>query len=227
MKTSSVIYYLCFVFLFAFSFKGVAQQTFGVKLNGGISKMSTSSDFTNVTQENYYRPSGNAGLFYNLQIDSTVLIGGEVLWVQIEGREHTVIPMEDMPNFIGEHWIHDFDRHISYIGIPVYLGFKIKKLIINLGFQTSFKVVSKTNHKGQYPQGGGEIIIVEDDRDWIGIANIVLGLRGGIIFNLTNRVGIEANYYSWNDNTGGQSKYFGVWQGQQITLGFRYSLNKK
>lgn len=221
MKILSIITTVLF-----FAQSAIAQKTFGVKLNGGSSIVYTQVQIYSGgydIPEYFFRPSGNAGLFYNKQINSFHW-GMELLFVQLEGREHVTGTIPDIYPFVD--YVHDYDRHISYLGFPVYCGFKIKKMIFSMGPQIYFKLIHNTDHKSQWIYDNGDIIVRNNDYDCLEIGNINIGLRGGIIFNLTDRFDIEGNYNLIGipyDKNKVESSGIDHWYAQQITIGVRYT----
>ena len=54
----------------------------------------------------------------------------------------------------GQFVTTNFWRHISYLGLPIYFGFNIKNLNVNLGFQANFTLASGGREIGQAPYNG-------------------------------------------------------------------------
>lgn len=214
------------VLLFNFSIYG--QQNIGIKANGGLSRIFIYDNSTQqIVQKSYFVPSGQGGLFYNLPLGNKSLLGSELLFVQIEGKERIEIPFTDqLGNPTGEFGIDNIDRHISYIGLPIYYGFKVKKLILNLGIQTSFTLVSSAREKGQSPDGYGGINTWDNKSDKLNIDAFDFGARAGLIFNLTNRFAVEGTYYYGINNILKKNIYNTElkWKIQQMTIGLRYTL---
>lgn len=201
------------------------QHNFGLKANGGLSKISTNLNSSISTIP--FVPSGHGGLFYNLQLGDKSLLGAELLFIQIEGKERIETPEIDHGIPTGELIINNFWRHISYIGLPIYYGLKIKKLTINLGFQASFTLTSFERKKGQAPYNGG-IITWDNKYDKLYIDSYDFGPRAGLIFNLTDKFAIEGMYYyGINNILDNDITIDRTWRVQQVTVGFRYAFPTK
>ena len=189
------------------------QHSFGVKINPGMSKISSSFSDTKFTF------SGNAGIYYSAKIYDRSVFGAELLFLQIEGLELTefegTLANGDPSGIIytSEVW-----RHISYIGLPIYYGIKFKRLMINIGFQTSVALFSGARDL-LYT---GDEVLWDNESDKLNIDWLDFGVRIGLIFDLTDRFQIEGNYYYGVSNI---LKFDArAWKNQQITIGLRYTL---
>lgn len=200
------------------------QHNFGLKTNGGLSKISNdlNSDFT--TQNIHFSPSGGGGLFYNWKFGDKSALGVELLFIQIEGKERIETAATDpygSPR--GEIIIHNLWRHVSYIGVPIYYGLKLKKLTINFGFQTSFTLTSSGRIKGQSSYNG-TIRTWDDNISELNIDSFDFGPRAGIIFNLTDKFAVDGTYYyGVNNILGNDIGLDWTWKVQQVTVGLRYT----
>ena len=198
------------------------QHDFGIKLNGGLSKITANRNTSNTTSKYSFAPSGQGGLFYNLNLGKRSLIGAELLFSQIESKEEMkIIYTDNFGNPTGEFGTTNLDYHISYFSIPVYYGFKIKSLTINLGVQTSFAFASRGHWISKAPYNGSTLTF--EDEGKLNIDSYDFGPRAGLIFNLSKRIAVEATYYYGINNilsTTAPPEW--NWKIQQITLGLRY-----
>jgi hypothetical protein len=215
-----------FIFLIFFSLNSLfsfSQHDFGVKVNGGASKITSKFNSNITTQKFYFVPSGQAGFFYTLSIKKS-LLGAEILFSQIEGKERLSIPIFDNN---GKNVGEDIDmiyRHISYLSLPIYYGFKFKKLSFNLGIQTSLALASSGEERGQF---GGTVI--SNNFTKLNIDNYDFGARAGMFINLSKRFSIDLNYYYGINNI--LSNNINIpnwsWKVQQATIGLCYKLFSK
>ncbi len=127
------------IILIIFNLSIFAQHNFGVKINGGLSKITENLNVTNTKTEKYYfKPSMQFGLFYNFNFKKS-LIGTELLFVQIEGQHYKEYYVTDNFGNPTNSLIKDnVWQHISYLGIPIYYGFKIKKINFNCVLISNF-----------------------------------------------------------------------------------------
>ncbi len=188
------------------------QHSFGLKINPGLSKIDASFPDAKFTF------SGNAGIYYSAKINDRSVFGAELLFIQIEGLELTEIEGIDTGGHpTGIIYTSEVWRHISYIGLPIYFGIKFKRLMINIGFQTSFTLFS----------GARDLCYTEDEVLWdnesdkLNIDWFDFGGRIGLIFDITDRFQIEGNYYYGVSNILKFDSW--VWKNQQITIGLRYT----
>ncbi len=225
---------MCILAILLFSFSVYGQQNIGVKVNGGLSGIFIYDNSTQqIKQKSYFVASGQGGLLYNLSLGNKSLFGAEFLFIQIEGKGRSEIPFTDQNgNPTGEYGVDNFFTHITYVGLPIYYGFKIKKLTLNLGAQTAYAIASGGREKGQAADGYGGITTWDNKFDKLNIDAFDFGARVGLIFNLTNRFAIEGTYYYGISNilkknvNNSELK----WKIQQITIGLHYTfftINKK
>lgn len=122
------------------------QNQFGVKASGGLSKITNSDEFVNITHSTPFVPSGQFGFFYSHPLHEKSSLGAELLFSQIEGKDIIDFDLDDL----GENTTHVTNvtfRHISYLSLPVYYGFNSKKLTINVGFQISRALIKNGREK--------------------------------------------------------------------------------
>ncbi len=201
------------------------QHDFGLKVNGGISYLSTNFQSSFPQEQKFYlMPSLQCGLFYNFHLPDKAIIGTELLFSQIEGKEY--LSYEEMiqpgpPS--GQFVTTNTWRHISYLGLPIYFGINFKKLNVNLGFQANLLLASGGQEIGQAPYNG-KIQTWDTKSSKLNIDNYDYGARAGILLNLTSRFSIEVNYYYGLNNILKDTKASSVWtwKVQQATVGLRY-----
>lgn len=200
------------------------QHDFGIKLNGGLSKISGYRNNTNAISKYGFAPSGQGGLFYDLNFGKRSLIGVELLFSQIGGKEERkIIDLDNFGNQIGVYSTSNLDYHISYFTIPIYYGVKINRLTINFGVQTSFTLASRGHVIGEASYSGG--VLKFEDEGKLNITNFDFGLRAGLMYKLTKRIAAEATYYHGISNIMGPTAPADWnWKVQQITIGLRYKL---
>jgi opacity protein-like surface antigen len=200
-----------------------AQQDFGVKLNGGISKVEANRNLTNPTKLGF-APSGHGGLFYNLHLGKRSSIGLELLFMQIEGKEHMKIIYTDrfgVPT--GEYGTDDLNYHISYLSLPIYYGFKVKKFTFNIGAQAGIVLANNAREKTRVSYNGEPLSLENEGRMNIDVYDF--GARAGIIYNLYKKFSVEAVYYYGINNILAKTAPAGWnWTVQQLTLGVRYKI---
>ncbi len=217
---------LIILILFLFYQSTFAQHKFGFTLNPGISKFTNSYDASNADEKSVFRFSGNAGLFYQYHTNK-LLFGTDLLFVQIEGKD--IIEM-DLIDANGNNVGHSTDfiyRHHSYIGMPLYCGYKTKKLSIQIGFQFMYVFTGSSLEKGNATYNG-DYYTWENKYDEISVQEFDYGLIGGIGYILNDKININFRYYYGFKNIfNGYSQLDWVWKNQQLTLGLNYSILKE
>ncbi|MBA3901402.1 MAG: PorT family protein [Bacteroidetes bacterium] len=200
------------------------QQDMGVKLNIGLSRVVTNLDFPDLALKKVqFAPSGHAGLYYSKKIKEKTSFGAELLFVQIEGKEHIEFPTTDnQGNFTGVLVINKYYKHLSYLALPVYYGININKISVNAGLQFMLLLTSNGREKGE-TNYNGEVKRWDNNYGKLNIDHYDFGPRAGIIYKMTERLDIDANYYHGINNIINntlQSYY--RWRNQQLTIGMRY-----
>jgi len=216
----------------------IAQSSFGFKINGGVSRISSNEyDHTYSSQKTYFMPSGQAGVFYNQPIRTHEFFGVELLYSQIQGKEKQVDTVEWFGNNGNTHALfttNTITRNISYLSLPVYYGVTIKKFTVKVGLQISVAlarsgkavVQSPADSMGYFSISGATTTNTYKTNK-LYVKDGAFGQTASITYNLSPKFALEANYYYELSNLYRNAKLNGssetVWKFQQITLGLRYS----
>jgi len=212
------------VFLLVINFSVYAQQNFGIKIDVGSSYLSTKvfqtgNPQTTTTQAFYFMPSFQGGIFYNLYFGKKSLFGAEILFNQINGKEHSNTPEI---NFNGTGNISvDFSRHISYLSIPIYYGYNFGKLNVNLGLQTSLLLYSTMQSNAKDTYNGA--ISTYQEKSKVPVKQADFGARINLFYPLSNKFSMDLTYYCGLINTYKYPQFGDTYRAQQITLGLRYT----
>jgi len=208
--------------MLAIHFSVFGQHVCGLKASGGLSKISTTADTNLTINKDCFAFSGAGGLYYNMRLKKSHLFGAELLFVLIRGKERSeVYESGQAGNLSGHYSINDTWRNVSYFGIPIYYGFKYKKLNINLGFQTLFTMKSKSRSKGL--NGQNSVSVPYESRiNMPDIATYNYGPRAGAMYYISKKISVEAIFY-YGINTI-YSAVNDKWRARQITIGIRYQL---
>jgi len=180
--------------LLAISFSIYSQQDFGFKLSGGISKIIPGSKpiEEGIELTFKYPPSLQAGFFYECDFGKKSTIGAELLFIQMSSKEiiaSSYIPWNSrIP--ITER-LHQ-DLQASYLSLPVYYRFKINRLSLLVGWQTSIHL---TNHYNLYYDEGSSSKIISGGEGKADLNSFDYGPKAGIMYNLSKRFAIDASYY--------------------------------
>jgi len=228
-----------YIIIFAVTVTAFGQQTFGFKVNGGFSYLTTERKeypSTPKTQSYYPMFSGQGGLTYSYNFKNKFVIGTELLYNEIEGKEYLKLfsGMTINGNFVSDNGYYETNifRHIYGIGLPIYIGYNFQKFNINIGFQANFAIssVSENSIISENPSyfqdlynGGGSIYNPQENE--LELDKISYGARIGLFYNLSKRYSIEANYYYGLTNLLKENSIFEppIWNVQQLMIGIRYS----
>ncbi len=206
----------------------------GIKANGGASYINSVSTNPyqqpfNVSHKNHIQLSEQYGLFFNVHLKHKFTFGWELLFSQINGREDGIVEYfkwNAASNTEVENYsTYNVTRHISCIGLPFYFGYNYKRFNFNLGFQAALLFSS-------WEQNTGQIVvdyIYPTTIKSIGNSTFDFGAKTGLIYKLSDRFSLEANYYYGMMNLI-RDKYYsenGKWKVQQMTIGLRCRLGTK
>jgi hypothetical protein len=195
-----------------------AQHDFGLKASGGLSYVATTDDgYYSINGKDYFQASAQAGLYYNLHIKSKFSFTTELLYSLVKSKRISETINYLDPN--GPNNKATTKSAISYLAIPIYFGYNIKKLNINLGFQTAFELANS-----------GVVEITDSNTGTITsakiesyIKNMDFGARIGFNYQFSKRFAVEAIYYFGLINIA-ENKYVETTSKiQQILLGIRYN----
>lgn len=218
---------LTILILLTYNLTSFSQHNFGVKINGGISKISNDFTIANIDIAIKFAPSGHAGLFYTYQVSEKSLLGTELLFLQIEGKEVWAWDsMDDKGNIIGhtdnEEWIH-----FSYISLPIYYGLRLNKLTIIAGWQTSLLLYQNIRYHREWTYYSKAYHDDNNTGKFTNLNSYDYGIRIGVLYRLTDKFSIDWNYYQGLNNIMNPKKY--EWmpsvnlKNQQMTIGIRYA----
>ena len=201
------------------------QHTFGFKASAGLSKIISTSDVKLTVHKNYFALSGAEGLFYNRRLRKKHLFGAELLFMQIRGKVHTEnYASGQVGNLSGTYYIKDNWSFVSYVGVPIYYGFRYKKLNVNLGFQALLTMKSRGRIEGINGQNSVSVPY-ETKINKLDVSNYNYGPRAGIMFSFTRLISVEAVYYHGINNIlVTDSTLNEAWTVRQITIGIRCKL---
>jgi len=229
VKNRIKLSFIILIFI-GFNITTIGQQKWGVKVGGGISKITNSMEPSNGTITISYAPSGQGGLYYYLSLGKSSSLGAELLFSQIEGKEKLEMEIKTPEVMNFGHYSSLAFKHISYLSLPFYYGFTIKRLTINAGFQVAYALASSGREKNVLTIYGfpfNEIGSSNRKIDDINIKKWDFGPRAGITYPLTDRLELEATYYYGINNI--QKGDPVLWESkvQQMTFGVRYTFWNK
>ncbi|MEI8202508.1 MAG: hypothetical protein WCH34_05820 [Bacteroidota bacterium] len=214
-----------FILIFLlFSFSSYSQTDFGIKLNGGFSKI-TATRYNSSNFFDQWPLSWQGGLYYNVFIFKRIFIGVETVFNQMQGKEKTEYPNYDNGILTKDSVVINTSKSVSFIGNSINIGYKYKRFTLSFGFQYSFTIASNVNNKISMPFSGS-IINLEFDKKQDVYDKLVTGLKAGIYYDLTKRFSIEGAYYH------GLRVFYNTepdrWNGKfrQMTIGIRFKINR-
>ncbi|MBN2664068.1 MAG: hypothetical protein JXR68_10500 [Bacteroidales bacterium] len=208
------ILFLCVIFLF--SLNVFSQNSFGLKLAGGVSKI---TDELRYQKKSDFLPSANFGAFYNYKLYNN-FFGIDLLVDHIEGKVFS--------NYLIRGWYYsdynmqiNSDLNLTYFSFPIYFGIKVDKLSAMISISNSIIIQKKLSMnviKTDFQNNN--VISAENifDSKYIENSNSSIGLT--FLYSIFPNVSAEisgffglktiSNYSRINYNT------------RQITFGIRY-----
>ena len=172
----------------------IGQHSLGIKANFGASKLKTSYSYS-TDHIDYFKPSGQLGFTYKYILSNRSIIGSELLFYQIRGKEHANLALSnDFGDPIGILKL-DIWRNISYLGLPLYYGYNFKNFTFCIGIQTSVTLFSSGKERSEYPDLNGDPVITENEFSGLNIDMLNVGPIASIKYNLTDKSALELMYY--------------------------------
>jgi len=181
-------------------------------------------------QKNLISPSGQIGFFYSHTFNKKSSFETDLMFNQVESRTSYD---QNMLNYneglsaasYNSDYREESRMHLSYLSLPVYYGYKIRKFTFYLGFQTSLKLGASytiVSHSSGYTLSGGSQPLSNID-------NIDYGPKAGITWRLSNYLNLEGNwYYGLNNITHDPDlKNYREYRIRQVSLGIRYILTRQ
>lgn len=183
----------------------------------------TPVNFTHTIQN---QQSGQFGVYCLYHINNTFTFGTELFFVKINGKETDTRYVYDTINKNMAQCSDIFYTHFSYISVPAYFGIILKKLTINIGAQVLLDFGTKGLEKFQITEGRSDTSW-SNKIDLLPIKGVNVVPRLGVVYDLTNKLSIEASYYHGINNILRKSVPDRKWRAQQLTVGLRFKLYSK
>lgn len=208
----------CFI-----SFASSSQNTLGIKASGGASKISTTLQENLTVHKDHFNVSGATGLYYNMYLKKQSLLGAEVLFMVIRGKEHSeMYESGQAGNLTGNYAIEDITRQIIYLSVPLYYGFKYKKLNMNIGVQASFSQKSWEKTEGTRGQNSVSSNYSSRTED-LNITDYDFEPRAGLMFYISDNLCAEAVYLYGINSILKSNPMNDKWKIQQLNIGLRFT----
>jgi hypothetical protein len=216
---------ILFISVLILNVRAYSQHSFGVKLNGGGSKVSNNLA---VQREKtvQWATSGSGGFFYKFDLGKGFCIGTELLFLQIRSKEIFGTKFVDNSGIVTGQGTGKDLTSISYLSLPIYIGAAYKKVTFTLGIQLSGALVSEQKSTGTGTIGGVDYAY-ENTLEGLPIDKYDYGMRLGLIYTLTKDVSLDANYYSGLNNILDDTALSAmVSKAKQLTVGLRLVILK-
>ena len=227
MKTLKKL--LLFAILFSISNNAFTQNVkFGFTVNYAQSKNTNTTPFSEA--ESKFTSSGNVGFFLEKKIANKSSIGLEALWVQIEAKQTeneilwtgTSITTGEPAGFSNtEH-----RDHFSYIGLPIFYKFHLKKLGIKAGLQPMLYLFGSSNFSSNGELNGQPFADSSETKDIE--LNHDYGPKIGIDYDLWRGIHLRVDYYHGLNNIfpDGTPDFF-EGKNRQVSVGFNFFFQSK
>ena len=225
---------VCTIIILILFLSAVGQHKFGIKLNGGVSQIHRTEE-NNSAYKTHFKLSAGSGVYYNFGFGKNSYIGIDVAIIRIQGHEHFE-STQTFNEFNGTIFIpvvmnnqFEYYRKLYYLGLPLYYGLKFKKVSINIGGQISVVIKNKFIWQGssQYSDGRNPYSHTSNEIE-LGTGKFDLGGRVGLTYNVTEKIGLNGNYYIGKNKIDKSRNYPSEKELiQQITIGINYNFSKK
>ena len=207
--------------------------SYGIEISSGLSKSSSvfnqQPDREFFDYNSYYSFSFYGGVFLQKKIHKKIILESGLLLSRINGRESYKYQdtYNDPSIYTYTYWYFDTKslvKNLTYIHIPVLLGFNYRKINFLFGTQAGYNVSSKVIQEESYACYGLQKQVCESFNGTIksNVAKFDIGLIGKITLKLNKRwnTGVRF-YYELNKNN---KTALMNWNYYNLNLLFSYSL---
>lgn len=215
-----------FCIIITYNLTSFAQQQFGIKASGGISRIYgdlQSSFYPEPPMTTSFSPSFQAGVFYLLPAGNKTSFGAELVFSKVQGAQTFKWYNNHTVDFISNTTY----EHVSWLTLPVYYGITFNGLTLNAGFQISYALSASKEDKAYYMLNGEKHELDYPQSTNFNVNNFDFGPRVGIIYQLNNRLSVEGMFYYGLNNIKYSKLTNEELKAQQMTVGLRYALKDK
>jgi len=199
------------IILLLFHFTNAQNWSFGTSSNLGFSRLvavSSNSEFG-------YVKSGGLGVFAERKLNKSLVIGSELLWVQIEGKQ----------SYTFDNISTQSRLHQSFSALPFYSGLITKKLRIKAAIQPMIFILgsSNTHHFRPEPRNA---FLNDFIKKGLELERFSIGYKFGLDYPLSSHFKLRADFFYFSiDNYSFDNFY--LQENIQATLGINYIFLKK
>lgn len=205
---------VCVIFLF--SLNVFSQHSFGLKLTGGVSKI---TDELKYQEKSIFLPSATLGAFYNCKLYNN-FFGIDLIVDHIEGKV--------LSNYLIGNWnFPDYNMQINsylklyYFSFPIYFGVKVNDFSAMISISNSIIIQKKLTMN-----------VIKTDAQNNNVISAENIFNSNIIDNSNSGIGVIFLYSIFPNVSAEISGFYGLrdilnysdvkYTTQQITLGVRY-----
>lgn len=210
----------------------MAQPDMGIKINPGFSNIKTTLSGNRsgvMEQKNFLQLSGQLGFYYSIPFNIRSQISTELLMIPIFAKDRiTIKSIDARGNETGEYTEITFFQRILALGLPIYVGYAIKKFNLNFGFQMNYHLGGEGYSEGFFTNNGN-LIPFENSKVKLDIRKIDIGIRPGLNYQVTPKLSVNGNYYWGLTNLLKPIPKADItkWMVRQFTLGVQYRITRK
>jgi len=200
------------------------------KFNAGYIISGGKSQVRDKEQGNYAgRYSGYGGLYLDLIIKKHVIIEIQLLLLSINGYERihnenwTTGNSSHPPSLVGISDIK-FEKHLQYVGLPIFMKLKGEKFSSKIGIQSLFLRNSTRDFYQNYVDFNNRVSTYKEINRPFDVSILDIGPKVGVGFRFLKKAFLNFEFYHgligvFNNN--------GKYRNIQSTLGLQYSLTQK
>lgn len=234
MKNIQTLFIFFLLLVLWVSVSGQSLQ-FGVTGNLGVSKITNEYGIRVVgNNADDHAVSGNAGFIFLYSPIKNFSIGAELLFVQMEGKQTYDNEFFDygqtdgIPFYIiiGLNSKGVSKTHLSYLGLPVFLRYRYRRIAGSIGLQTLFFHMGSAESKSRTTLNG---VSTQSETSGDFTARFIdYGPKMGLSFGITENLWLRADYYlGFKDVLDEDSRFVSLTRkNRQLTLGLNYFLTK-
>lgn len=170
-----------------------SQNRRGIKVLTGIGHINNYNYVEN--GEFRTRPSFAAqlGVFQEWNVKERIVLGAEILGSYVRGKDEFILPFPDPTGAEPARYKDKEFKDVFYLSVPLWIGWKVNRWTFNVGGQTSVFL-------GGVRSQNSWVEAIDHVSNWqegkvVNAKRVEFGPRAAMIFNVNERLALEASYY--------------------------------
>ncbi len=210
------------------TFAAYGQHHFGIKINAGLSRMTSDVNIPGYDRKFPSQPCGQLGIFYSYDLNPKSAFGMSLALSHLRSIESVRFTLRDSSGqVIGGASEFSLKKYLNYLNFAVYYTAKMDQTQLHLGFQAARLLYSDATEYIDGYTPTGEVLKLKRDYD-LDLQPFDFGPRLALSYQLSARWELEGVfYYGLSDILAGEFSPKPKWQNRYTSLGVKYHFREK